>query len=163
MDDTTEIRTWRTDGELHRERIEYVGRERWISTQERIDGGLEWGVGAVVEVAGEILLVRQNNQWLLPGGKVEAEESHAEALVRELCEETGVNILPGERLAVVRNVVRHDDTEQSFQFAIYRAAATDTETTNSPGLAGEAIEAVAWMAELPQNTLDRDLLTQLRD
>ena len=163
MNETTEIRTWQKDDECHRERIEYVNHERWRSTRERVDSGLEWGVGAVVEFDGDILLVRQNSQWLLPGGEVETGESHAEALIRELHEETGVDILPGGRLAVVRNVVRYDDRERAFRFGIYRAVASDTETTDSPGVAGESIEAVAWRAELPENTLDRDLLIQLRD
>lgn len=163
-DAVTEVRTWREDGEFRRERVTEADAEDWEAARERIDGGLDWGVGALVERDGEVLLVKQDGRWLLPGGEVEAGESHAEALVRELDEETGVEVEPGERLAVVRNVIRQrdGDEERSFKFAIHRATATTPETTDDPGLADEDIEAVAWVAELPEDTLDRDLLTELR-
>jgi ADP-ribose pyrophosphatase YjhB (NUDIX family) len=163
-DPDTEVRTWREDGEFRRERVSYADDEEWDAARERIDDGLEWGVGALVERDGEVLLVKQEGRWLLPGGEVEDGESHAEALVRELDEETGVAIAPGERLAVVRNVVREagGTGERSFQFAIHRATAVDGETTDDPGLADEDIEALAWYGTLPAETLDRDLLVRLR-
>lgn len=162
MRDETEVRTWREDGEFRRERVTEVDAEEWEAARDRIDGGLEWGVGALVERDGKALLVKQDGRWLLPGGEVEDGESHAEALIRELDEETGVAVEPGGRLAVIRNVIRHGDEERSFRFAIHRAAAVDAETTDDPGLADEDIEAVAWVTELPEDTLDRDLLTELR-
>jgi ADP-ribose pyrophosphatase YjhB (NUDIX family) len=161
-DSDTEVRTWREDGEFRRERVTEADAEDWEAARERIDGGLDWGVGALVERDGEVLLVKQDGRWLLPGGEVEAGETHAEALVRELDEETGVTVQPGERLAVVRNVIRHGEAERSFRFAIHRATAVDAETTDDPGLVDEDIEAVAWMTDLPADTLDRDLLVRLR-
>ncbi len=53
-------------------------------------------VGAVVfDVVGRILLVRRGHepamgQWSIPGGRVEAGESHEQAVVRELHEETAL-------------------------------------------------------------------------
>jgi ADP-ribose pyrophosphatase YjhB (NUDIX family) len=163
-DENTEVRTWREDGEFWRERVSYAEGEEWVAARERIDDGLEWGVGAFVERDGEVLLVKQDGRWLLPGGEVEDGESHAEALVRELDEETGVAVDPGERLAVVCNVVREAGgaDERSFRFAIHRATAVDAETTDDPGLADEDIEALAWYGTLPAETLDRDLLVRLR-
>ena len=163
FDGDTEVRTWREDGEWRRERIRRVDAEHWSAARDRIDAGLEWGVGALVERDGRVLLVRQDDRWLLPGGEVEAGESHAEALVRELDEETGLTVEPGERLAVVRNVLRHGEAERSFRFAIHRATAVGAaEPTDDPGLADEEIEAVAWEVDLPTDTLDRDLLVRLR-
>jgi ADP-ribose pyrophosphatase YjhB (NUDIX family) len=59
--------------------------------------------GVVVE-DGRILLLNQDTDtgrsWSLPGGKLEAGETLAQALVREMKEETGLDIEPGRLLYV---------------------------------------------------------------
>jgi 8-oxo-dGTP diphosphatase len=165
----TVVRTWQVDGEYHRERIQQVDGDGFAAARNRIDGedGLEWGVGALVQHDGRVLLVREGDpesgeaRWLLPGGEVEAGERHAAALVRELREETGIDVTPGERLAVVRNVLRHEGRSRSFRFAIHGATAETTALADDPGLDGEGIETARWVEGLPENTLDRDLLTDL--
>jgi 8-oxo-dGTP diphosphatase len=166
IDDTdpeTAVRTWRRDGEYRRERAHQLNAEEFAEARDRIRGedGLEWGVGALIEVDGRVLLVREEGRWLLPGGEVEADETHDEALVRELREETGIDIVPGERLAIVRNILRHGDDGLSFRFAIHRATTDSTALGDDPGLPDEEIEAVRWVEALPENTLDRDLLAKL--
>jgi 8-oxo-dGTP diphosphatase len=59
--------------------------------------------GAVI--SGSVVLVAQRSRppdlagrWELPGGKVAPGETEAEALVRELAEELGVDVAVGERL-----------------------------------------------------------------
>jgi ADP-ribose pyrophosphatase YjhB (NUDIX family) len=161
---TPGVRTWREDGEYRRERVRELDAAEWPIHRDRVDAGLEWGVGALVEREGQVLLVHEDGRWLLPGGEVEAGESHDEALVREFREETGLSVQPGERLAVVRNVLRHGDEERSFRFAIHRATVEsgDPSPTDDPGLTDEDIEAVGWFERLPEDTLDRDLLSELR-
>ncbi|MEW2498194.1 NUDIX hydrolase [Streptomyces nodosus] len=59
--------------------------------------------GIVIE-EGRMLLLDQDTDgprsWSLPGGKVEPGEALAEALVREMLEETGVVVEPGRLLYV---------------------------------------------------------------
>ena len=63
--------------------------------------------GVVVE-DGRILLLNQDTDtgrsWSLPGGKLEAGETLAEALVREMKEETGLDVEPGRLLYVCDHV-----------------------------------------------------------
>jgi ADP-ribose pyrophosphatase YjhB (NUDIX family) len=66
-------------------------------------------VGAVVhDERGRILLVQRANPpgvglWSIPGGRVEAGEDDAAAVVREVAEETGLRVEPG---AVIGRVER---------------------------------------------------------
>lgn len=65
-------------------------------------------VGAVVHDAdGRLLLIRRGQEpgrglWSLPGGRVEPGESDAQAVVREVAEETGLLVRPGRLLGRVR-------------------------------------------------------------
>ena len=72
------------------------------------------GVYAVlVDDRGRILLALWNEarepRWTMPGGGVEFHESLAEALVREVQEETGYEVEPGALLGVDTTVIRAAD------------------------------------------------------
>src|ERR1700721_828235 len=60
-------------------------------------------VGAVIKDGqGRLLLIKRGHEpgaglWSLPGGRIEAGETDAEALVREMLEETGLQVEPGPR------------------------------------------------------------------
>jgi 8-oxo-dGTP diphosphatase len=65
-------------------------------------------VGAIItNERGELLLIKRGHApgaglWSLPGGRIEPGETDAEALVRELREETGLTVEPGKLVGSVR-------------------------------------------------------------
>ena len=73
------------------------------------------GVGAVIFDGARVLLQRRddNGRWGLPGGAVEPGESVREALVREVREETGLEVEPLRLVGVYSDpalqVVRYPD------------------------------------------------------
>ena len=77
----------------------------------------------VVDDAGRILLHRRtdNALWSIPGGAMELGESIAQTVVREVKEETGLDVEP-ERLVGIysnpRHVVEYADGEVRQQFSI---------------------------------------------
>jgi A/G-specific adenine glycosylase len=70
-------------------------------------------VVAVIRRAGRYLIGRRpidgllGGLWEFPGGKIEAGETHAEALAREVEEETGLKVGVGERIATVDHAYSH--------------------------------------------------------
>ena len=67
-----------------------------------------------------VLCVKANyasQYWSTPGGRVEAGESPAETLIREVLEETGFVIEPGELIGVYAKPYR-DDLVLSFRASI---------------------------------------------
>ena len=61
----------------------------------------------------------QGGKWGLPAGKVELGESHAEAVVREVQEESGINLLPEKLAYLGLQYVRYPDYD--FIYHMYRA------------------------------------------
>lgn len=124
-----------------------------------------WGVGVFVTHEERVLLVREGQQWLLPGGTLKPGESHAEGAARETREETGIAVKVAGLAAVsVQTLVRESDgASREFHFATYDAVPVDDLVPDDdPGLEGEAIEAAAWHATLPKATFDRELVASLR-
>lgn len=84
------------------------------------------GVSAYIAREGEVLLVRRARPprvWSLPGGLVELGETLTEAAIREVREETGLEITL-ERLASVIDVIRPDAEgriERHFVLAVFVA------------------------------------------
>ena len=63
-------------------------------------------VGAILTDGERILLIRRGHEpeagrWSLPGGRIEPGETDQQALVREVREETGLEVIPGPLVGAV--------------------------------------------------------------
>jgi ADP-ribose pyrophosphatase YjhB (NUDIX family) len=107
--------------------------------------------GVVIE-SDRILLLNQDTgggrAWSLPGGKVEEGESLGAALVREMCEETGVEVAVG-RLLYVCDYLPGDTHVVHVTFEARRAGGTVGD--GAGGADTRPIRGVEFMklAELP--------------
>lgn len=117
------------------------------------------GVGAVVFGAGEeILLIKRGKapnygRWMVPGGTLEWGETLEEGAIREVREETGIEI---EIEAFVEIIEAMTPGEDGYHFVIMDYAARAVGGTLAAG--SDALEAV-WVA--PQALRDFDLTPEL--
>lgn len=63
--------------------------------------------GVIKDAEGRLLLIKRGHEpgtglWSVPGGRIEPGETDAEALVREMREETGLVVEPGPLLGIVQ-------------------------------------------------------------
>lgn len=103
--------------------------------------GPEVAVGAVVRRDGRLLLVQratepERGRWSVPGGRVRAGEHLADAVVRELREETGLLGRCGAVVGIAERV------EPPWHFVIVDFAVAVDEGT---AMAGSDAAAVAWV------------------
>jgi 8-oxo-dGTP diphosphatase len=71
------------------------------------DGDVPCVGGLAYDGDGRLLLIRRANEpgrglWSIPGGRVEPGETDAQAVVREMAEETGLTVAPGDLVGRVR-------------------------------------------------------------
>ncbi|HEX8008169.1 MAG TPA: NUDIX domain-containing protein [Trebonia sp.] len=120
-------------------------------------------VGAVIkDGAGRLLLIRRGHEpgkglWSVPGGRIEDGESDADALVREVREETGLVVVPGRLIGAVR---RPSGTAGSvFDIRDYAA-----EVTGGTLVPGDDADDAAWAGpgELDSLPMTPGLLEALR-
>ena len=100
---------------------------------------IELCVGAILVDDGRLLMVRRGHgpaagEWAIPGGRVEPGETVAEAVLRELMEETGVEGLCGDLIGWVERI--HED----HHFVILDFAVTSLDPVE-PRAGGDAAEA----------------------
>ena len=81
------------------------------------------GVGAVIVANGQVLIVKRKydplaGQWSLPGGGVELGETLEDSIVREMLEETGLEIEVGPVIEVFDRITRDDNGEVRYHFVL---------------------------------------------
>ena len=154
----------RHESYLERETTRRVSRSRFRTLAERIgDNGLPYGAHTVVyRPSGELLLVRDSvvNQWVLPGGCCDGDESCRRAAERELEEEAGVEVAYDGLGLLTRVELRADGYETWGVLPVYAAEARAFEpSVSDPD--GEIVDA-AWFDDLPADTRDREDLLAWR-
>jgi len=106
------------------------------------------GVGVVVWKADRVLLIRRaklplRHDWSIPGGAQELGETVAECAVREVAEETGLEIALGALVDVVDSVVRDEAGRVRFHYTLVDFTA---EWRAGEALPGSDCAACAWAA-----------------
>ena len=81
------------------------------------------GVGALIFEDGRILMAQRGKpplmgQWSLPGGLVETGESLAEAVRREVREETGLEIEPLGVLEIFERIMRNVEGAAEYHYVL---------------------------------------------
>lgn len=99
-------------------------------------------VGAIVVDEGDLLLIRRGHgpaagEWAIPGGRVEAGELLAEAVVRELAEETGLEGVCGDLVGWWEDIA-DDHHFVSLDFHV-------TLLERRPPVAGDDAAEAAWV------------------
>jgi 8-oxo-dGTP diphosphatase len=112
-----------------------------------VTAGPEIAVGGVAVVDGRLLLVRRGHgpaagSWSVPGGRVRLGETLHEAVVRELAEETGLQVVVEAFLGWVERLDVDDDGPSHF--VILDFAVAPLEPDIEPNAGDDAAEA-AWV------------------
>jgi ADP-ribose pyrophosphatase YjhB (NUDIX family) len=117
----------------------------------------------VTDTDDQVLLIHRtdNDRWALPGGGIELGESAGEALIREVREETGIDVEVTGIVGIYsdpRHVIAYDDGEVRQQFSLcFTAQPTGGTLTNS----SESRE-VRWVPVADIEALDMHPAQRLR-
>lgn len=125
------------------------------------DGGV--GVGALVAADGRGLFVREGGTWLLPGGRLEPDETPEAGAKRELREETGIAVDIVGLGAVAEQTFRRRGGDATYEFTFLTFIAEPSGAGGTPPVspADPSVDEAAWLDSVPRDTFDRDLVVRL--
>ena len=134
---------------------------------KRIDYLPRVAVGAVLFDNDRVLLVKRSNDpakgmWAVPGGKIQPGETMQQALVREIKEETGLDIEVGDIVFVFDVIKRNEKNEITFHYVIidFRCDLISGELK-----AGDDAQEARWISrkELNQLIVNEKTLAMLKE
>jgi 8-oxo-dGTP diphosphatase len=81
------------------------------------------GVGALIFNRDKILLVERGKEplkgyWSLPGGVLEIGETLEQGIVREVCEETGLEVKPVKVLEIFERIIRDAEGAPEYHYVL---------------------------------------------
>lgn len=115
----------------------------------------EVAVGALVLRDNKVLLVKRNHPpaedlWAVPGGRINVGETLQEAAVREIKEETGLDIIPGQPIYSFDAIHRDEDGKVKFHYVIIDLLA---ECKSGTPKAGDDASEVGWFSAVDLNRI----------
>lgn len=104
------------------------------------------GVGVVVWKGNDVLLIRRGKspmrgRWSLPGGRQELGETTRETAIREVREETGIEIELGGLLDVIDTIRRDDHGDVTLQYTLIDY---DADWQRGEPVAGDDADDAVW-------------------
>ena len=96
---------------------------------------LQVAAGILMDEAGRVLITERicdgpfNGLWEFPGGKIRSNESSLEALVRELAEEVGIEVIESRSLMSLR----HDYSDRSVEIEFFLISDWQSEPVGREG------------------------------
>ncbi len=111
------------------------------------------GVGAVIVDGDSVLLVRRDTEplkgeWSVPGGMLELGEKLRDGIRREVREETGLVVEPGEVLDVFDSIFADKDGRTEYHYVLIDYLC---QPISGDAMAGTDVSEVKWVSqeELP--------------
>ncbi len=107
------------------------------------------GVGAVIVSGGRVLLVRRATEplmgeWSVPGGMLELGETLREGVRREVLEETGLVVEPGEVLDIFDSIFTDDQGRIQYHYVLIDYLCR---LISGEAKAGTDVSEVRWVSE----------------
>ena len=105
-------------------------------------------MGALIFQGEQVLLVQRGReplkgQWSLPGGVVETGETLASAIIREVKEETGLDVVPREVAVVFERIMNDSAGQPEYHYVLVDYVC---EVTGGRLCAGDDSASAEWIA-----------------
>jgi len=120
------------------------------------------GVGAVIVDGDRVLLVRRDTaplkgEWSVPGGMLELGEKLRDGIRREVLEETGLIVEPGEVLDVFDSIFTDNEGRTEYHYVL-----TDylCRPISGEAKAGTDVSEVRWVSEAELPAMELRSLTE---